>query len=69
MSGFDNLISLKEAADLIDVSPDYLRAEIARGKLTEGIDCKKYGKQWVVDIEKFKKKYGNRLFLKECGIR
>lgn len=60
MSKFDGLISLQEAADLIGVSSAYLRAEISRGKLVEGIHCGKYGKQWVINKLPFLKKY-NRL--------
>lgn len=57
-SKFDGLISLEEAANLIGVTSDYLRAEIKRGKLAEGSDCKKIGKVWIVDKEKFIEKYG-----------
>lgn len=57
-SKFDGLISLEEAAGLIGVTSDYLRAEIKRGKLIDGVDCKKIGKPWIVDKERFIEKYG-----------
>lgn len=54
---FYGLVTLNEAADLIGVTSSYLRAEIKRGKLEIGIDCEKFGKQWVVDKERFIDKY------------
>ena len=54
---FEGLISLEEAAELIGVSTQYLRAEIKRGKLVNEEDCIKIGKPWIVDKEKFLAKY------------
>ncbi|WP_290121730.1 hypothetical protein [Treponema medium] len=35
-----------------------LRKAIAYGKLVNGIDACKYGKQWVISAEAMKRKYG-----------
>jgi len=45
---WDNLISLKEAAELYNRDESTLRRAISNGLLKEGIDCKKFGKQWVI---------------------
>lgn len=45
---WDDLISLKEAADLYNRDESTLRRAISNGLLKEGIDCKKFGKQWVI---------------------
>lgn len=39
------LLTLREAADLLAVRPDTLRAQIHRGRLT----ASKLGRDWVVD--------------------
>ena len=45
---WDNLVSLKEAAELYNRDESTLRRAISNGLLKEGIDCKKFGKQWVI---------------------
>ena len=45
---WDNLISLKEAAELYNRDESTLRRAISNGLLKVGIDCKKFGKQWVI---------------------
>ena len=45
---WDNLISLKEAAELYNRDESTLRRAISNGLLKEGTDCKKFGKQWVI---------------------
>ena len=45
---WNNLISLKEAAELYNRDESTLRRAISNGLLKEGIDCKKFGKQWVI---------------------
>lgn len=45
---FDDLLSLKEAADKYGRDESTLRRAISSGKLVEGKDCKKFGKQWVI---------------------
>ncbi len=45
---WNELLSLKEAAELYNREESTLRRAISNGLLKEGIDCKKFGKQWVI---------------------
>lgn len=45
---WDNLLSLKEAAEQYNREESTLRRAISNGLLEEGKDCKKFGKQWVI---------------------
>ncbi|MBQ9013593.1 MAG: helix-turn-helix domain-containing protein [Bacilli bacterium] len=56
---FEGLISLKEAAELFGKDESTLRRNIKNGKFIDGIDCKKFGKQWVFDIKSLEREYGN----------
>lgn len=58
MSKFDGLISLKEASDMFKKGESTLKEAIQRGKFKEGIDAKKFGKQWILDIEALEREYG-----------
>lgn len=59
---FDDLLSLKEAADMYKREESTLRRAIAKGRLIEGQDCKKFGKQWVI-----KKSAMQRIYVKRKG--
>lgn len=48
MFNWDGLLSLKEAADQYGREESTLRRAISNGLLVEGVDCKKFGKQWIV---------------------
>lgn len=45
---WSELLSLKEAAEQYNREESTLRRAISNGLLVEGIDCKKFGKQWVI---------------------
>lgn len=45
---FDGLLSFAEAAEKWNLDDSTLRKAVASGKLIEGIDVKKFGKQWVI---------------------
>lgn len=45
---WNELLSLKEAAEQYNREESTLRRAISNGTLVEGIDCKKFGKQWVI---------------------
>ena len=45
---WNKLLSLKEAAEQYGREESTLRRAISNGTLVEGIDCKKFGKQWVI---------------------
>jgi len=55
---FDGLVSLSEAATMWGKEESGLRHAIARGKFKEGIDAKKFGKQWVIAISAMEREYG-----------
>ena len=55
---FDGLIAMSDATLLWGLHEITLRKAIAYGKLVNGIDACKYGKQWVISAEAMKRKYG-----------
>ncbi len=48
---FDGLLSFSEAAEIWKVDESTLRKAVANGRLKEGHDCRKFGKQWVVTVK------------------
>lgn len=55
---FDGLMALSDATELWGVNESTLRKAISYGKLVNGVDVCKFGKQWVVSIEAMKREYG-----------
>ena len=55
---FDGLIAFTDATQLWGLNESTLRKAIAYGKLINGVDACKYGKQWVVSVEAMKREYG-----------
>ena len=55
---FDGLIAMSDATLLWGLHESTLRKAIAYGKLVNGIDACKYGKQWVISAEAMKREYG-----------
>ena len=55
---FDGLMAFSDATDLWALNESTLRKAISYGKLIEGVDVCKFGKQWVVSIEAMKREYG-----------
>lgn len=55
---FDGLMALSDATFLWGLNESTLRKAIAYGKLVNGIDVCKFGKQWVVSMEAMKLEYG-----------
>jgi len=56
---FDGLMSLNDATTLWSLNESTLRKAISYGKLVEGVDVCKFGKQWVVSAEAMKREYGD----------
>ena len=56
---FDGLIALSDATDLWGLNESTLRKAISYGKLINGVDVCKFGKQWVVSIDAMKREYGS----------
>ena len=56
---FDGLIAFSDATELWGRNESTLRKAISYGKLVNGVDVCKFGKQWVVSIDAMKREYGN----------
>ena len=54
----DGLIAFSDATQLWGLNESTLRKAIAYGKLINGVDVCKYGKQWVISIDAMKREYG-----------
>ena len=55
---FDGLMAFSDATALWALNESTLRKAITYGKLVEGVDVCKFGKQWVVSTEAMKREYG-----------
>ena len=55
---FDGLMAFSDATELWGLNESTLRKAIAYGKLVNGIDVCKFGKQWVVSMDAMKREYG-----------
>ena len=56
---FDGLMSFGDASKIWNLNESTLRKAIAYGKLINGIDVCKFGKQWVISLEAMRREYGN----------
>ena len=57
---FDGLIAFSDATELWGLNESTLRKAISYGKLVDGVDVCKFGKQWVVSMGAMQREYGNR---------
>lgn len=55
---FDGLMAFSDATELWGLNESTLRKAIAYGKLINGVDVCKFGKQWVVSIAAMNREYG-----------
>ncbi len=55
---FDGLIAFSDATQLWGLNESTLRKAIAYGKLINGVDVCKFGKQWVISSDAMKREYG-----------
>lgn len=55
---FDGLMAFSDATQLWGLNESTLRKAIAYGKLVNGVDVCKFGKQWVVSIDAMTREYG-----------
>lgn len=55
---FDGLMSFADASELWELNESTLRKAVAYGKITPGIDARKYGKQWIVTADAMQREYG-----------
>ena len=55
---FDGLMAFTDATQLWGLNESTLRKAISYGKLVNGVDACKYGKQWVISEEAMRREYG-----------
>lgn len=55
---FDGLMAFSDATALWSLNESTLRKAITYGKLVEGVDVCKFGKQWVVSMKAMRREYG-----------
>ena len=55
---FDGLMASSDATELRGLNESTLRKAIIYGKLVNGVDVCKFGKQWVVSIDAMVREYG-----------
>lgn len=55
---FDNLIAFTDATELWGLNESTLRKAISYGKLINGVDACKFGKQWVISKKAMQREYG-----------
>lgn len=55
---FDGLMAFSDATQLWGLNESTLRKAVSYGKLVNGVDVCKFGKQWVVSSEAMKREYG-----------
>lgn len=56
---FDGLMAFSDATELWGLNESTLRKAITYGKLINGVDVCKFGKQWVISKEAMHRVYGN----------
>ena len=56
---FDGLMAFSDATFLWNLNESTLRKAIAYGKLVNGVDVCKFGKQWIISIDAMKREYGD----------
>ena len=57
-NSFDGLLAFSDASRIWNLNESTLRKALVYGKLKAGIDCCKYGKQWVVTKRAMIREYG-----------
>lgn len=55
---FDGLMAFSDATEIWGLNESTLRKAIAYGKLVNGVDVCKFGKQWVISTEAMWREYG-----------
>lgn len=55
---FDGLMAFSDATELWGLNESTLRKAVTYGKLVNGVDVCKFGKQWVVSVDAMKREYG-----------
>lgn len=56
---FDGIIAFSDATEIWGLNESTLRKAISYGRLINGIDVCKYGKQWVISADSMRRLYGD----------
>lgn len=65
---FDDLMSFSDVSELWGLSESTLRKVITYGKIVSGVDARKYGKQWVVNLDAMSREYGDPVGERSMGF-
>ena len=57
-NSFNGLMAFSDASTIWNLNESTLRKALSYGKLKAGVDCCKYGKQWVITTEAMYREYG-----------
>lgn len=57
---FDGLMAFSDSTALWGLNEITLRKAILYGKLINGVDVCKFGKQWIVSVDAMQREYGKR---------
>lgn len=57
-TAFDGLLSFNDATTMWGLNESTLRKAISYGKLINGVDVCKFGKQWIITIDAMEREYG-----------
>lgn len=57
-SPFDDLIAFSDATEIWHLNESTLRKAVSYGKLVNGVDACKFGRQWVVSRKAMSREYG-----------
>lgn len=57
-NSFNGLMAFSDASRIWNLNESTLRKALVYGKIKAGIDCCKYGKQWVITTEAMCREYG-----------
>ena len=60
-TSFTGLLAFSDATALWGLNESTLRKAISYGKLKDGIDVMKFGKQWIITSEAMEREYGSRI--------
>lgn len=55
---FEDLMAITEASVLYGTSVSTIKRKIREGVIIEGVDCKNYGKQWVITRDAMNRVFG-----------
>ena len=58
-TSFDGLLAFGDATTLWGLNESTLRKAISYGKLVNGVDVQKFGKQWIITERAMRREYGD----------